>query len=147
MNSWWLSVHSYCWTRGFQGPLGAQGAVGCPLTTMHVNHFFRGCSGVDFLGVDLLGVEFGLNIFLAWIVQAWMLVWICFPPRHRQTASDVCMNKSTFSFHPPNPPPATMLICGLAAQWPCHCCSCHFSLTCESDRVHDHSHICKRHST
>ena len=35
--------------------------------------------------------------------------------------------KSTPNKSPQNPPPA--------AQWPCHCCSCHFSLTCENDRV------------
>ena len=61
MNCWWFSVHSYCWTCGFRGPLGAQGAVGCPLATTHVNHFLRDVFGVDFLGVDLLGVD-----FLAW---------------------------------------------------------------------------------
>ena len=76
--------------------------------------------GVDSLGVDSLGVYFGVDFV---------------PPRNRQTAADVCINKSTFLFHPKihpkqipkNPPPA--------AQRPCHCCSCHFSLTCENDRV------------
>ena len=52
MNCWWFSVHSYCWTCGFQGPLGGQGAVGCPLATTHVNHFLRGFVGVNLLGVD-----------------------------------------------------------------------------------------------
>ena len=121
MICWWCSVHSYCWTCVVRGPLGAQGTVGCPLATTHVNHFLRGCVGVDLLGVDLLGVD---------------LVWILFPPRNRQTAADVCIKQSTYCFtpqnphqnkSPPNPPPA--------AQWPCHCCSCHLSLTCENDWV------------
>ena len=64
---WWFLVHSYCWTCGFQGPLGAQGAVGCPLATTQVNHFLRGLFDVDFLGVDFLGVDFGLKHFLVWI--------------------------------------------------------------------------------
>ena len=131
MKCWWFSVHSCSWTCGFRGPLGAQGAVGCPLATTHVNHFLLGyflgvdLSGVDFvrrgcLGVDLLGVDFGM-VFL-------------FPRRNRQTAADLSNNpcvlftpKSTPRNSPQNPPPA--------AQWPCHCCSCHFSLTCENDRV------------
>ena len=58
MNCWWFLVHCYCWTCGFRGPLGAQGAVGCPLATTHVNHFLRGFVGVDFLGVEFLGVNF-----------------------------------------------------------------------------------------
>ena len=57
MDFWWFSVHSYCWTCAFQGPLGAQGAVGCPLATTHVNHFLRGLFGVICLGVDLLDVD------------------------------------------------------------------------------------------
>ena len=57
MDCWWFSAHSYCWTCGFRGPLGAQGAVGCPLATTHVNHFLREFVGVDFLGVDFLGVD------------------------------------------------------------------------------------------
>ena len=79
MNCWWLSVHSYCWTCGFRGPLGAQGTVGCPLATTHVNHFLRGFVGVTcfkggfvrcaffvrrgFLGVDCLGVDFGMELY------------------------------------------------------------------------------------
>ena len=55
---WWFSVHSYCWTCGFQGPLGAQGAVEGPLATTHVDHFSRGFVGGDFVGVDFVGVDF-----------------------------------------------------------------------------------------
>ena len=32
-------MHSYCWTCDFQGPLGARGAVGCPLAAMQVKQF------------------------------------------------------------------------------------------------------------
>ena len=79
---------------------------------------------MDLLGVDLLllfvGVDFGVDFV---------------PPRNRQTAADVCITKYTMFVSPQNPPLATMLLCGPAAPWPCHCCSSHFSLTCGNDRV------------
>ena len=44
----------------------------------------RGLFRRGFLGVDLLGI----------------FVWVCFPPRNRQIAADICMNNSMFFVHP-----------------------------------------------
>ena len=127
MNCWWFSAHCYFWTCGFRGPLGAQGAVVCPLATTHVNHFLRGLFGVICLGVDFLGVDFVRRGFLGVDFLGVHFGVDLFPPRNRQTAADVCIKQSFFLFvtpkstpnkSPKNPPPA--------AQWPCHCCSCHF---------------------
>ena len=77
MNCWWFLVHSYCWTCGFQGPFGAQGAVGCPLETTQVNHYcvdvWRGFVRHGFVrrgfwpGLDFwcgcLGGDFGVDLF------------------------------------------------------------------------------------
>ena len=82
--------------------------------------FRSGFIRCGFLGVDLLGVDFGVDLF-----STTKLPSHC--GRMYQQIHLFCS--------PQNPPPATMLLCGPAAQWPCHCCSCHFSLTCENDRV------------
>ena len=64
INCWWFSVHSYCWTCGFRGPLSAQWAVGCPLATTHVKHFLRGFVG----GLVRLGLfRRGLLLGVVWI--------------------------------------------------------------------------------
>ena len=69
--------------------------------------------------MDFLGVDFGVDLF------------------HHETAKPLptYASKKHCFLSPQNPSPATVLLCGPAAQWPCRCCSCHFSLTCENDRV------------
>ena len=70
--------------------------------------------------MDFLGVDFGVDFF---------------PTTKPPNRCGHMYEQIHFCSSPKNPPPATMLLCGPAAQWPCHCCSCHFSLTCENDRV------------
>ena len=106
MICWWCSVHSYCYACGFRGPLGAQGAVGCPLATTHVNHFLRGFVGVNLLGVFFLGMDFVRRGFVLGVDLLGVDVGVgVFQPRNHQTAADVCIKQNTCFCSSKNPPP------------------------------------------